>query len=412
MEFLYGDGIHDDTKAIQERIDNAGCELILPAPQAFYLISKPLELPSNFRLVLPRFAEVRLADQSNCVMVRNRLPYDPDPSRLPEFSFDKNYLHNLSYVVDYSDAEPSVNIELCGGIWNCNNQGQIPNPIYTGEPIPVKEFWGYGMLFYNVRNLKLSDLTLKDPTNFAVTLDTVSYFTVENITFDFNYGNPKPINMDGIHCNGNCHYGVIRNLKGACYDDLVALNADEGRGGPITHIEIDGLFAEECHSAVRLLAVRQKVEHIHISNVYGTYYQYCIGVTKFYPGPTTGGFDALSFDHIFAAKSPRHDYIYPNPDCAVYPLIYISGESVVKRLSMDHIHRREHCVPIETIRVGTDTKVEQLILSDIVTENHTDEPMPLLVNKGKIRKLVLTDVDAGADEKLLNIGSIEMLIER
>ena len=76
MTQLYGDGVHDDTTAIQERIDHAGCELILPPPQAYYLISSPLELPSNFKLRLPRFAEVRLAKNSNCVMLKNKMAAD------------------------------------------------------------------------------------------------------------------------------------------------------------------------------------------------------------------------------------------------------------------------------------------------------------------------------------------------
>ena len=75
------------------------------------------------------------------------------------------------------------------------------------------------MLFYAVRNLKLSSLTLKDPVHWGISFDRVSYFTAEDITFDYNLGNPYAINMDGLHFNGNCHYGVIRNLKGACYDD-------------------------------------------------------------------------------------------------------------------------------------------------------------------------------------------------
>lgn len=33
---LYGDGIHDDTKAIQEMMDGSGSELRLPAPKAKY----------------------------------------------------------------------------------------------------------------------------------------------------------------------------------------------------------------------------------------------------------------------------------------------------------------------------------------------------------------------------------------
>jgi polygalacturonase len=72
MHKLYGDGIHDDHPAIQELIDSGVCEVSLPAPENYYLITKPLVLPSNFRLVLPRFAEIRLADGANCVMLRNK----------------------------------------------------------------------------------------------------------------------------------------------------------------------------------------------------------------------------------------------------------------------------------------------------------------------------------------------------
>ena len=59
---LYGDGIHDDQPAIQEMIDSGMCEVSLPAPAKYYLITKPLTIPSNFKLKLPRYAEIRLAD--------------------------------------------------------------------------------------------------------------------------------------------------------------------------------------------------------------------------------------------------------------------------------------------------------------------------------------------------------------
>ena len=65
---LYGDGIHDDYPALQEMINSGKKELLLPEPEKCYLISKTLELPSNFRLVFPRFAEIKLADGSNCPM--------------------------------------------------------------------------------------------------------------------------------------------------------------------------------------------------------------------------------------------------------------------------------------------------------------------------------------------------------
>ena len=101
MYQLYGDGIHDDTAAIQEMIDSGVCEVSLPAPKKHYLISKPLELPSNFRLVLPRFAVIKLADWSNCVMVRNKMVKDY-AKRLPEFVYHAapHHPHIWGYVDD------------------------------------------------------------------------------------------------------------------------------------------------------------------------------------------------------------------------------------------------------------------------------------------------------------------------
>ena len=73
---LYGDGIHDDYPAIQEMIDSGVCEVSLPAPKKCYLISKTLTLPSSFKLTLPRYAEIRLMDMSNCPMISNKMIED------------------------------------------------------------------------------------------------------------------------------------------------------------------------------------------------------------------------------------------------------------------------------------------------------------------------------------------------
>ena len=410
MHQLYGDGIHDDTAAIQELIDSGVCEVSLPAPKKHYLISKPLELPSNFRLVLPRFAVIRLADNANCVMVRNKMVKD-HAKRLPEFVYHAapHHPHIWGYVDDYSPDAPCQNIELCGGIWDCNNMNQIPNPEQARD-FSVREFYGYGIFFYNVKNLKISALTVKDPTMYAITLDTVTYFTVEDITFDFNMGNPIPLNMDGVHIDGNCHYGMIRNLKGACYDDLVAINAHEGTHGPITNIEIDGLYAENCHSAVRLLTVSELIESIHISNIYGTYYQYVVGITKFYEGETTGHFDSITVDNVYASKSIgvyHKEKPYPRTPESALPYIYIQSDTDVRTLTVRSLHRREKKVPKETVYIGKTCVIDRLILDDVTTQNDTGKPMPLLYNKGTIKHLSLKDVDAGNDEVIVNEGTIE-----
>ena len=68
---LVGNGIYDDTNAIQALLDSGVSSVHLPAPEKFYLISKPLRLSSNTALILDRYTRIRLADGANCHMVVN-----------------------------------------------------------------------------------------------------------------------------------------------------------------------------------------------------------------------------------------------------------------------------------------------------------------------------------------------------
>lgn len=426
MYTLYGDGIHDDHPAIQELLDSGICEVSLPAPKKHYLITKTLVIPSNCRLVLPRFAKIRLADGANCFMLQNKTVYSPAERTHPElYKHEEKLGEHGKWVVDrynffvndYSPApeDTAQNIEIVGGIWDCNNIGQNPNPMQNGNYYEPYGFTGYGMLFYNVKNLTVRELTVKDPTNFSITLDRVSYFTVKDIAFDFNFGNPIPLNMDGIHVNGNCHFGTIETLKGRCFDDLVALNADEGSFGPITNITIRDIEAEGCHSAVRLLTVKNVVENIHISDVFGSYYQYCIGLTKYYKGDTEGYFHAISLDRIYATKADiapireRVSAVRPTWGAKSCPLLWVQKDTRVKALTIDGVYRNETAIPLPTLVIGENATVETLSLKNAYTENHTGVPMPLCQNDGKISYLYTSNLHTDGDELFVGEGSVDHL---
>ena len=377
---LYGDGIHDDTAAIQELIDNSR-EVVLPEPEKFYLISKPLELHSDFRLVLPRFAEIRLADASNCVMLKNVTVED----------YGKRADFELFLFLDkYSPDAPCENIRVEGGIWNFNNKAQSPNPLSVGR-YDIPYYSGFGMLFYNVRNLSLSSMSLKDPVNFAVTLDTVSYFRVEDITFDMNEGNLYQSNMDGIHLDGNCHHGHIEKLYGTCYDDIVALNAHEGSIGPISDITIKEIYTDKSYSAVRLLSgsERSPVRNVHISDVHGTFYHFCIAFMRCYDTGVRGVIENITIDNIYAAKSDRRLVKFPNAvKYKKYGVINVEPHLNIKNVSISNLHRTELVTAEPTLCFFENSTVSNITLSNITSENHTDEKsMPIAVFDAKVSNL-------------------------
>ncbi len=370
-----GDGVRDDTESIQALLDSGLSAVRLPPPPKFYSISRALCIHSGTSLILDRFTVIRLSDGADSHMLM-------------------------------TDGEQSENISVSGGIWDFNNQGQAPNPMRIppedGDYAAVTHFIFY---FENVKNLYVGDLTMKDPTIFASVFDHAEQFTVRNITFDFNYGKPNATNMDGIHLNGGCRFGRIENLKGPCYDDMVALNADEGRGGPIEDIQIDGLFCEGCHSAVRLLSRGWPVQRVHISNVFGTFFQYCVGVTRYSDEGREGVFDQIHLSDIYASKAPRLP-VHGKEGGYVYALIWIEGGLTVGNLQIDRLHRREAVTAIPTLSVMPGARINVLGLEHVSQENGTGEPFPVILNRGSIGKMYLRDVQPGGDILLENHGVI------
>jgi hypothetical protein len=278
---LVGDGIHDDTTAIQALIDSRRALVHLPAPPKHYLISKPLRIHSNQTLQLDRFAVIRLKNGSDCLMITN-----------------DDHEHG------------NENVALVGGVWDMHNEGQSLSEyqktrIWKGTYDPAS-YLGVLMRFNRVKRLTLRSLTLKDPVTFSTQLGNLTEFTIEDITFDHNL---KRTNMDGIHVHGNSRHGRITNLKGATNDDLVALNADDAgifemSRGAIEDIAVDGVWATDGYTAVRLLSAGSPIRRIRLANIFGTYRYNAVSFTnhKVHPG-TESVFEDVSISGLFCAKS-------------------------------------------------------------------------------------------------------------
>ena len=396
MYNLYADGNHDDTFAIQELLDSGVSEVILPPTKACYCISQTLKIHSNQTLRLGETTVIRLLPHSDCLMLTNA----------------EKDAHDICVV---------------GGIWDYDNVNQRPNPAKA-----EKDFWkkthadgdfekpvnydvlgylGCIMSFDHVVRFSIHDLTLKNPVTFCLRMAYMQYFTVENIRFDQNLGNPTAENMDGVHVDGGCRYGCIRNVQGTCYDDVVALNANDCYDGPIEDIEVDGVFGDHSLRGVRLLSTSSVVSGISISNVYGTFYQNCVGITFFYPKTgRRGNYGSIYIRNIRGCDAPRIP-AYGKDDRYTMPFIWVDGDVDIDMLVVENVTRKEEIGLIPTIGVDAGSKIHRMSVANVYHRNYLEDPLPLMVNRGSIEKLYLSNLDAGKEEVFVNEGKVGQLIE-
>ncbi|MBQ1210707.1 MAG: hypothetical protein IIX68_02750 [Clostridia bacterium] len=380
MYQLYGDGLHDDTAALQQWLDSGAAEIALPEPSAHYVISKTLKIHSGQTLRMAPTTRIRLADNSNCSMLEN---------------------------ADFSVWAEQICID--GGIWDYNNIGQEPNPFhFAGKdgktfydrvgttPTEAQhciakwtqfpdEYTGFAMRFCRVRGLTLKNLTYRDPVTYGVEFGCVENFTVQDIRFDYAHCNPKWWNMDGVHIEGGCKNGLVRNLQGACHDDMVAITADDFFYGPIDNVVVDGLHAEKCHSAVRLLSHGLPIRNVTVRNLTGSYYVYCIGLTKYHGGPDERGvMENIVFENVDACSCSGT----PDVGGDGYPFIWVQDGVDVRNLQFRHVRREETERPKPFLQIDKEATVNGLVLDDLLQINHLDVPIPFLQLNGRIDDLV------------------------
>lgn len=380
-EGLVGDGVHDDTAAIQAMLDSGRSLVYLPPPPKEYVISRTLKIGSRTELRLDRLTRIRLAPNSNCPMLQNR---------------DYYYGTNVDVIVT-------------GGVWDFDNPHQEPNPYKmkrdaTKLPHPEKEFWdpanfmpewnlGVLMRFSGVRHLEVRDLTLENPTLYGLAINRAWYFTVDHVYFDYNRWNPLPINMDGVHLDSNCHFGRIAHVRGNTYDDMVALNTNDWWDkGPITDIVIEDVYADAGFRAVRLLSKSPSapVKRVAIRDIRGRYYRDVIGFTRYYEGGDERGLiDDVAIENVFASKDPPPEF---RKTMTVSPLIWFQGGLDVGRVSIRNLSREETKWDRPTFLVEKDVKVKDLIVRDAKMVNRLGKPIVFYECDGTVENPVFENL--------------------
>lgn len=369
---LYANGVNDDYPAIQEMLDSGLCEVYLPATKNCYRISKTLKIHSGQTLKMSPTTVIMLLPNSNCAMLEN---------------------------ADFNEWAEDVCID--GGIWDMCHNEQNPNPYHFPDnngktfrdycketdfsPATATAFAnlysGMAMRFCRIKRFTLKNVTFRNPVVYGVQIAFAENFTLSDINFDYTEGSPKLWNMDGIHVEGNCKNGYIANLKGACHDDTVAITTDDSLYGPIENIRIDGIYGEGSHSAVRLLSHGIPLKNVHISNVFGSFYTYCVGLTKYHGGPEERGvMENVIIDNVYAKGSLGTKDV----GSGNFPFIWIEGGLDVNGLKLEHIIRNEDTLLTPMIKIDKNATVKNMIMNDVVLENNLNFPVQQLCFEGDI----------------------------
>ena len=75
-----------------------------------------------------------------------------------------------------------------------------------------------------------------------------------------------------------------------------------------------------------------------------------------------------------------------------FPFIWIQGETKVKGMFVNCIQRREYENPVATLQIDENADVDYLGINDVLSENHTYFEMPLFVNNGNVKNLMISNI--------------------
>lgn len=375
---LYGDGIHDDTQAIQKRLDQCGT---VSLPDGRYLITKPLIIHSNTHFKLSAKATLYLADGVNCSLLDN---------------------DGL-----YSD-ETNVNITIEGGIWDGNHMEQerqkIPNERRAGDEnedqICDKQTYisniyvVFMVRLVHTQRLQVKNLTFKNPTSYAIHIADSRYFNVENITLDYDL---LKKNMDGVHIQGPARFGSIHNIFGNANDDHVALCANgtirsEITRGDIEDVDIDGIYCDNGYTGVRLLSRGDAIRNISIKNIHGEFRFYAVSLTHHYPlredKPVM--LENIHISNIYASKSRAECTYEQKAAVEKGALIWFESGINCRNIMIENIYRNErnsHTIA-PTVRISENVYVKNLILKNICSV-FAGEPLASLENNSEYAEPVI-----------------------
>ncbi|MBO5215761.1 MAG: hypothetical protein J6B79_06195 [Clostridia bacterium] len=375
---LYNDKQKDDTKKIQDLLDEGG---IVTIDNGDYFISKTLIIHSDTTFILAPNAKLILKDNARCALIENE--------------------HFRGGGRDY-------NIQVIGGIFdgNSDNQGFDCYDLiehrndFSYDP---DRYSGKLIRFCHVDKITLKDLTVRNPNGYGIQIGDTVDFIVKDIFFDYNwhYGC-----TDGVHINGPAREGVIENLSGTTNDDMVSLTpVDEQHAecseGEIKNITIRNVTANNGYSGVRLLSCgNYPLTQIKVDGVYGDYRHNALLLGHHYarPSDTRNWFDDIVIENVRANKSstPLDNScftLWEEGAIETLPVIWLFNDINIGKIAFKNIYRYESVkTNTSLLKIEKDVTVDTLLLDNVRQTLTEGSDGKLLELNGTIKNLVKVNV--------------------
>ena len=375
---LYGDGIHDDTLALQALLDRRG--IIMLDKPGNYLVSRTLIIHSDTRFILSPGAKLLAAPMSKCALIENE---------------------------HFAGGGRDQNIEIIGGIWdgNCDNMGL--DAVYEAihredQPYSPSLFKGKLIRFARVDRIVLEKMVVRDPVSYGIQIADVMGFVVRDMFFDYNchFGT-----TDGVHINGPAYNGVIENLCGTTNDDMVSLTTiDETHAevtvGEIVNVDIRNISATNGYSGVRLLSAGNfDIRCVRINGVYGEYRHNAVLISHHNTRPNTKiWFDDIVIEHIHCTKCPRElpedGFRYWDKHNNRLPIVWIETGIEAGNITLRDITRHEkHNTQGYLVQIDKGARIERLVMENIHQSTDPDVSAPFVLNEATAGRLIQRDVE-------------------
>lgn len=243
-----GNGVNDDYAAFQKALDECR-EIYIPI--GVYNIGDTLKIHSDTKIKAEKSAKIVMKSATR--------------------------RHRNDFLLTNSNFEKgNKNISIEGGIWDGANY--LPE----NQKLDLFDKNGYSgalLNFNNVDGLTLKNMVISNTVTFYVRMSRLHNFVIEDIDFvSDNFG----VNQDGLHFGGDVKHGRVKNIRALSYgqtnDDFIALNADDSverienldlARDDIEDITFENLYAENCHTIIRILTVGTTIKNIRFKNVFG-----------------------------------------------------------------------------------------------------------------------------------------------